>query len=166
MKIRVSHLKDGLYTDHLLDSAAAFGFEKPEAFCDKVSVDCQIDKRASDFYIRFNVKTRALLTCDRCLEKFAFPIDDQGNALYTANEKLLKDDSEQIHLIQDGQPEIDLSADIRETVLLGLPIKNLCKDDCKGLCCCGQNLNFEACKCETETIDPRWAALSKLKKSE
>ena len=166
MKIRVSHLKDCLHTDHLLDSAAAFGFENPEEFSENIAVDCQIDSRGSDYYIKFAVKSKVKLVCDRCLAPFIFPINDQCSVLYTANEKLTSEDSEQVHLIQDGQAEIDVGPDIRETLMLSIPIKALCRDDCKGLCRCGQNLNIAACKCEEEIIDPRWAALAKLKKTE
>ena len=51
---------------------------------------------------------------------------------------------------------------VREQVLLSLPSRTLCKEDCKGLCPrCGQNLNLATCKCDT-TSDPRWNALASL----
>jgi uncharacterized protein len=47
---------------------------------------------------------------------------------------------------------------------LSIPLKVLCKDDCKGLCPrCGINLNDTSCSCDTTDTDPRWAPLSKLK---
>ena len=57
--------------------------------------------------------------------------------------------------------EIDLEPVIRENVILELPIRFLCKENCKGLCPkCGCDLNVERCSCDTREIDPRWAALS------
>ena len=57
---------------------------------------------------------------------------------------------------------LDLDALINEEIQLFLPIKMLCKEDCKGLCQgCGKNLNYEKCECEKE-VDPRLAALSDL----
>ena len=52
---------------------------------------------------------------------------------------------------------------LREQVLLSLPVRTLCKPDCKGLCPrCGANRNLQACSCETGPTDPRWQALSDL----
>ena len=53
---------------------------------------------------------------------------------------------------------------LREQVLLGLPLKAVCREDCKGLCPrCGRNLNLEKCACTTPAPDPRWSALKDLK---
>ena len=52
---------------------------------------------------------------------------------------------------------------LREQVLLSLPAKTLCREDCKGLCPrCGRDLNSEPCACDTAPADPRWTALSDL----
>ena len=52
---------------------------------------------------------------------------------------------------------------VREQVLLSLPGRTLCREDCKGLCPrCGQNLNQGSCDCEDRTVDPRWNALADL----
>jgi uncharacterized protein len=53
---------------------------------------------------------------------------------------------------------------LREQVLLSLPARSLCRQDCKGLCPrCGRNLNAEPCTCEDQPSDPRWSALSDLR---
>jgi uncharacterized protein len=53
---------------------------------------------------------------------------------------------------------------LREQVLLSLPVRILCKPDCKGLCPrCGQNRNSQACSCEEGPGDPRWEALAGLR---
>jgi uncharacterized protein len=52
---------------------------------------------------------------------------------------------------------------LREQVLLTLPVRTLCRSDCKGLCPrCGRNLNTEPCACEAGPVDARWSALSDL----
>jgi uncharacterized protein len=59
---------------------------------------------------------------------------------------------------------IDLRQVIREQFYLSLPMKPLCRDDCKGLCpVCGINRNREVCSCESAWVDPRFDALRKLK---
>jgi uncharacterized protein len=53
---------------------------------------------------------------------------------------------------------------LREQVLLALPLKVTCREECKGLCPqCGKNLNQEQCSCSTEMEDPRWAALKDVR---
>ena len=53
---------------------------------------------------------------------------------------------------------------LREQVLLSLPVRTLCKPDCKGLCPrCGQNRNSQACSCDEGPNDPRWEALAGLR---
>ena len=53
---------------------------------------------------------------------------------------------------------------LREQVLLALPLKVTCREECKGLCPhCGKNLNQEQCSCEVPIEDPRWAALKEVR---
>jgi uncharacterized protein len=59
---------------------------------------------------------------------------------------------------------VDLEPMVRDAVLLELPQAPLCRPDCRGLCPhCGTDLNRSQCSCETERLDPRWAALSSLR---
>jgi uncharacterized protein len=52
---------------------------------------------------------------------------------------------------------------LREQVLLSLPVRTLCKPDCKGLCPrCGENRNSQPCSCDEGPSDPRWQALAGL----
>lgn len=60
--------------------------------------------------------------------------------------------------------QLDLSPLARDAVLLELPQAPLCAEACKGLCpTCGANLNEGDCRCETQSTDPRWAALDALR---
>src|ERR1700683_5209006 len=53
---------------------------------------------------------------------------------------------------------------VREQVLLAVPLKVICREDCKGLCPhCGTNLNLEQCSCSEPIEDPRWTALKDLR---
>ena len=68
----------------------------------------------------------------------------------------------EIGYYQDGG--LVLEDVLREQVLLSLPAKTLCRQDCKGLCPrCGRNLNAEVCICEGAPSDPRWSALADLR---
>jgi uncharacterized protein len=53
---------------------------------------------------------------------------------------------------------------LHEQLLLALPLKVTCREDCKGLCVhCGKNLNEEQCGCTTVIEDPRWTALREIR---
>ena len=59
---------------------------------------------------------------------------------------------------------MELEDSLREQILLAVPIKSLCRYDCKGLCpVCGVNRNQQLCDCDQHQPDPRWAALGELK---
>ena len=60
--------------------------------------------------------------------------------------------------------EIDLTEAVQEQILLSLPLRPLCREDCKGLCPgCGEDLNKGACGCSGKAVDPRLAVLGNLK---
>jgi uncharacterized protein len=60
--------------------------------------------------------------------------------------------------------QVDLSPLVREQIILALPTRPLCRDNCKGLCAsCGINLNTQACSCTVSGGDPRLAVLRTLK---
>ena len=100
--------------------------------------------------------------CYRCLEDAAFdqPIDvREYQAEDTEGDEELESD-----YVADGR--LDLSAWGRDSVVLALPDKILCREDCAGLCpVCGKNLNREPHGHEGEETDPRWAALAELRDS-
>ena len=53
---------------------------------------------------------------------------------------------------------------VREQVLLAVPLKVICREDCKGLCPhCGANQNLERCSCSEPMEDPRWTALKDIR---
>ena len=73
-------------------------------------------------------------------------------------------DEEDFVLLTDTiESRYDIFPRVLEAVLLELPIRVLCREDCKGLCsACGANLNEGACDCPKEEPDPRWRDLRKL----
>ena len=58
---------------------------------------------------------------------------------------------------------IDVDEVVKEQILLAVPTRMLCREDCKGICPeCGTDLNKGECACKKDDIDPRWAALKNL----
>jgi uncharacterized protein len=75
--------------------------------------------------------------------------------------RLRLDDTEIGFFQGDGLFLADVLA---EQVLLAIPMKVICRSDCRGLCPhCGANLNSDECRCESQTADQRLAPLARLK---
>jgi len=107
--------------------------------------------------------------CARCLEPVEIPISRSFDLLYRPLDS--EKGSDEV-AINEAETEIgyysgdgmELEDSLREQVLLAVPIKTLCRYDCKGLCVtCGANRNEQLCSCDQSKPDPRWAALGGLK---
>lgn len=74
-------------------------------------------------------------------------------------------DEEVVRITYDGNGyEINLGALLWQELVLALPIKVLCKPECKGICLeCGKNLNQKSCNCSTGKLDSRMNILKNIK---
>jgi uncharacterized protein len=98
------------------------------------------------------------LCCDRCQKLFR---RKKEIPLHFILAQELADEEENEIVLLDGN-EVDVGDLAFTAFVLEMDTKNLCSEDCKGLCPgCGVNLNEEACRCKPE-VDSRWAALSQL----
>ncbi len=110
--------------------------------------------------IHFDVQVSFVieLTCTRCLDRYTSNFDINIFEEYTNNPK--KESEDIIFITEDS---IDMEEVIKNNILLSLPIKKLCSNDCKGLCQhCGANLNKSQCNCSQDDIDIRMAKLKDL----
>ena len=127
-----------------------------------VRVAGKIENRAGVVKLVFSVKSVLSLQCDRCLKVVERDLDDSFEHILVR--ELSNEEDEDIYdyvICEDGT--LDLAELVRTDLMLELPTKVLCKEDCKGLCPkCGKDLNLDSCNCKTKDIDPRWQALSDL----
>ncbi|MCI8699459.1 MAG: DUF177 domain-containing protein [Oscillospiraceae bacterium] len=128
-------------------------------FAQPVRVEGQVRNRAGALELKARLDTVLSLTCDRCAKPFQREKTvDHGTLL--AFELANGESDDIVELDRDGGLELDEL--MREVFLLEMDTKNLCSQDCRGLCPgCGADLNVETCRCKRE-IDPRWAKLSQL----
>jgi uncharacterized protein len=108
------------------------------------------------------------LECSRCLAAYAFGEDETFSlVLYPragASAEELELTPRDLDVLYYDNPLVPLSPIAEERVQMALPMKPLCRPDCRGLCpTCGKDLNLAPCACARETIDPRWEALKALK---
>ena len=166
LKLAIAHLREGHSRLEQRVLVADVDLASNEEFSDPIDILFDINKVGNDFFIDCHLKTRIHLICDRCLEAFTSKFSEQTRIILSPNRKFEEADQEDIFFIDEGTRDVDITSSVRQTLLLALPVKRLCKEKCKGLCPrCGVNFNKKKCKCRTETIDPRWDALRKLREN-
>lgn len=135
-----------------------------------VSLVVDIHKDKDRFHLVGRVKTTLGLPCSRCLEPFTIDVDAPFDLRYQPHAEHQGPSEREVEAGDMDtafyeNDEIDLGQLMGEQFYLSLPMKPLCKDDCKGLCPnCGTNLNKATCDCKIQWEDPRLAALRALKK--
>jgi uncharacterized protein len=111
-------------------------------------------------YVEGTVQSQLWLECVRCLEPFASPMALELEETFRLSET---DPRLYIPYAISDDGWLDLAPLLREQAWLTIPMKPLCRLDCKGLCPqCGADLNHELCTCERVQIDPRLAVLKEL----
>jgi uncharacterized protein len=136
-------------------------------------VDFAADVRKDQEKVRLvgRMHTSLELDCSRCLDPYQIPVDARidlmflpGSANTGLTEAKIEDEDIGVSFYHDDV--IDLTEVIREQCHLALPMKPLCRDDCRGLCpVCGINRNRETCDCQPTWVDPRLEPLRALKKT-
>jgi uncharacterized protein len=159
MKIQLAGLSEGIHEYHFDAAAAELGLG--QEYSDAVSVDASLDRTGNEILLTARIKAASNVVCDRCVAPFTQTLSPSYQMYYVWNEPdATRFDSSEVQVIPPGLSVIDLTEDVRQTILLAVPFKLLCKNDCKGLCPrCGKNLNEGPCTCEDVTIDPRWDGL-------
>jgi uncharacterized protein len=112
------------------------------------------------------------LNCSRCLEPARCGISRSFELFFREHDEEIIDEDDDVELTDDDMrtsyfvgTQMDIGDIIREQVLLSLPMKVLCKVECKGLCpVCGTNLNINTCNCSVERFSPHIDKLQDIKK--
>ena len=126
------------------------------------AVDLLLVRDGEDVVVTGRLEARVPQHCSRCLAPYAVQVAPEIDARFVPGaareEHELGADDLETDVYQDGR--VDLSALLETETTLALPMKPLCKPDCRGLCpICGGDRNVAACSCQTRSDDPRWAAL-------
>lgn len=138
-----------------------------------VVVRVHLERVGADVLCRGRVSCRARVTCDRCLELFVLELGDEVDTLYSHLPPGPEIDPTEVQEYERIMVEVgpgtarveyvELAEDLRQRLILALPMKVLCREDCKGLCpTCGANLNEGGCSCGGDWVDPRLEPLRRL----
>jgi uncharacterized protein len=113
------------------------------------------------------------MECGRCLEAFRHTVDSQLDLVYLPRSSEVasgEQDEDEVSLSEKDvvvayydEERLDLGEMVREQVLLGLSMKRVCREDCRGLCpTCGINRNRQSCECPSRPPDARLEPLKGL----
>jgi len=114
----------------------------------------RLEKHGRDILVRGHLQGHLQLACSRCLEEFGGPVDADFDLLLVPGPGPAGNEAEELSapdldLDYYTGETLDLEAVIREQIILMVPLKPLCTEDCKGICPrCGAVLNLEACTCK------------------
>lgn len=164
MRISLSSLREGISEFEFHISGSAFEFREGIAFPDGIEVKVNITPVGGDYLIDLRVRAEGGFVCDRCSEFFRQIIENKVQTIFTFDEEKIDEENDDIKLLLPSVHEIDISQEVRDALILSVPVKLLCRESCKGLCVqCGTNLNRGSCQCIPDNSDPRWDVLKNLR---
>lgn len=131
-----------------------------------VRVDFVLNHKDKDLQIEGSVRTAILYKCSRCLKELSRALTADYSLVYVPQPKGGRGD-EEISLKYDEMDiafydgiRLDVDLMIIEQIELSLPMRFICREDCRGLChVCGADLNQTSCACKKEQPDSRLAPL-------
>jgi uncharacterized protein len=137
------------------------------AFTEPLQVHVTYSRSQLDLFFDGEVRGKAEAHCGRCLETYPLEVAQEFSLVLTPATRLTGEielaPGDLTQSFYEGT-EIDLTPLMYEQIMLALPTRPLCGEECRGLCPqCGSNRNTGQCTCVAETGDPRWSALRNLK---
>ncbi len=132
-----------------------FGFDlpvlqlSPDFTLDTFTGNAHISRTPQGLLVEGDFSGNLLQECVRCLEEYSQPLHTIFSELYSFRYR--RNTESELFVPEDGQ--IDLGPLVREYLMLEMPIKSICRPDCKGLCpVCGENLNYTICEHQAQSI--------------
>jgi DUF177 domain-containing protein len=163
MIIRVSDLEEqGLR----IDDVAALAAEWTDPAWQLASVALEVEADGAEVFVRGRLAATVPQTCGRCLEAFPARVDVPVDVRLmpkpaAADSVELGADDLDVDFYEND--ELDVTRVVENEATLALPMKPLCREDCRGLCpACGANRNVAPCTCAARPPDPRLAVLRDL----
>ena len=130
-----------------------------------LDVDVVAELAGAEIRIRGSLRTRLESACDRCLGKVEIPVAHDFDLQYRpmstiAREEEVKVPTDELDVGFFSGDGVALADVVAEQVILSVPMKVVCRPDCRGLCpVCGVDRNREACQCPTARPESPFASL-------
>jgi uncharacterized protein len=162
-RINISNLSEGIHEYIFEAEPSKIGLD--ERFSRTIKLNVTLDKNLHQILLQANMKAEGAFVCDRCLDSFIWQMEEKYSMVYIQGNRSTVDlkKEEGVQILSPDTNYIDLDEDVRQYVILAIPQKLLCQENCRGLCAsCGKNRNTEICTCDGQLKDTRWDALKKL----
>lgn len=131
----------------------------------EVDADIAVRRLESTLYVSISFTGSVERECDRCLKSFTEGVVGSVDFILQQAEDSEEYEGEvDCYRYRDEQDEVDFSQTLYDAMLLKLGYRALCKTDCEGLGG-AEPVEDEMASTEDESVDPRWAALAKMKKN-
>jgi uncharacterized protein len=133
-----------------------------------IAVDLSYYRAGMELFFEGRLSAPMVASCARCAEEFSAPNARPFRFVLAPRAAGDNDDgrlrTEDLEFSLYEGDQIDLAPLVSEQLILALPSRALCREDCQGLCpSCGINLNLRKCDCEQPARDPRLALVRTLK---
>ena len=172
MFIEIEDLRDEpLHVEHVYGPDALVFKRDDAALIEPVAVDFVLTHQGGDLQVDGTVDTELRCRCARCASEFRRQLAARFNISYLPQPAGVKE-SEEIELKYEDMDigfydgiRLDVDLMVMEQIELSLPMKFVCREECRGLCYrCGKDLNEGPCSCPQEAGDPRLSVLLEFKK--
>jgi len=181
LRVPVENLQKKVYSRERVSLDLSLGVGEGGIFesrgCGDVHLDFVLESNPDGIRVTGSIGGWVNMECTRCLESYHRELDLRVDEFYRRPGLEVVDElekrlpqgmempEEDAYVIQDNM--VDLYVLVNDAIMLSLPIKRLCSEECRGLCpVCGENLNQGECGCLREAVDPRWEALRALLETE
>lgn len=160
--VRLSGLTDGIHESTCSVDPVILAL--PKEFDRALQVSIRVDTSHLQVVVSVHTLTSAVFPCDRCLEDVRISIDSSLVLVYEHERPVGESIGEnEIRLINPSEPVIDIAEDVRDSVLICVPMRKICGEDEHGVSLC-RSSQLEKYHLEAEeNTDTRWDALKSLK---
>ena len=172
MFIEIEDLKPEPLHVHHVFQAGEIRFKHEDARLDEpVTTDFILSHKDRDLHVDGTVKAAVRFRCSRCTKEFSKPLDASFDLSYLPQPKWTNEDAEIELRYEDMEVAyydgiaLDVDLMVLEQIELAIPMKFVCREDCRGLCYkCGTDLNDGTCLCKNDNVDSRMSVLLDFKK--
>ena len=169
MKINISSLSEGEHHYSYLEQPSVFDISSLD-FISNINVDVNLNKRINQIELKVNLHVMLNFICDRCLDNFPQDVTNEFNLIYKYSFKndpsLIEETTDaNLKLISPDTDCIDIRSDIRDYILLAIPIRKVPVEK-DGVCIhCKKNINDILNIKKKDLNNPVWDKLQNIKKS-
>ena len=158
LKFKINEIEEGESVQDVIVAAEELSLGVDSA--NEFHVHVEFNRSRNMIQARLLVEGELRLVCDRSLELFDYPVEADYTVIFKPDvEEETEDDQMAVRRLNMPSNLIDITRDVRDTLLLTIPIRNLhprfIDED-------GEEIPFETPYASESETDPRWAALTSL----